>query len=776
VFKIGDRVSIPNRGRGLSAREQGTVVSVDPEKGTVLVQRMTANKRSKMIAGTRYKTGETMRNEHLSEHPIGEVKKLGSAGGPKMTKQTRVKRMQDSGGVKGASDDQLIEDHGELGALADNIYQEHRGWPEPNRTSENEHLFAERDRALARRRRILERQAAVEAELHRRGFTNSDDVVTGEDLGWRKHVQSFVSDESGTARVPPPKMTAEEIRAVRTGKAPMPVDPGKPAGEPAPSNRPAHVEALLGAIREAKPLVGQQKKMYSAQRAARTQAAHQAGKGLKGFEWRAATRPHLKGALEKLDFTPLADALTPEQRQAVVEQVSEYPAWQRPDLHLTKQKSIDAVEKMLEGKLPARHELVLLQKALGPDVVKELMSKRPEWQRLYEHASSLMQASKSSLDFSAPLRQGLVLSAANPKRAAQAFVAQFKYAFSSKSFDQLHEEIVAHPRYEMALTHGVDFTEHGAMLGGKEEAYGFSPLAERLGDAMRDSKVLAPLSPLGDIHSAQIRGSERAFTGFLNKLRMDSFSDMVDRYKKLGLDPEAKGNGHIADEIADWVNDASGRGKLPQFLDRSSGLLSTLMYSPRLQASRLRLMNPIRYMTSSPALRQEAMRAALNFSMAFGTVAGMAILRGAKVDTNPTSPDFGKVRVGNTRYDMLGGFQQYARLAGTFVAWTSRHKNAQGRRVKMGETLSRFARSKASPAVGMAADVLWQKDANGKKITNWPAHVAVEGFAPMAATDMYDAMKDSGVGEGIAKASPGIIGVGVQTYGSTRNRLTEPAK
>ncbi len=53
------------------------------------------------------------------------------------------------------------------------------------------------------------------------------------------------------------------------------------------------------------------------------------------------------------------------------------------------------------------------------------------------------------------------------------------------------------------------------------------------------------------------------------------------------------------------------------------------------------------------------------------------------VEVDPRSPDFGKARIGNTRYDMLGGFGQYLRL-GAQIGTQSTISSTTGKKTKLG--------------------------------------------------------------------------------------------
>ena len=66
-------------------------------------------------------------------------------------------------------------------------------------------------------------------------------------------------------------------------------------------------------------------------------------------------------------------------------------------------------------------------------------------------------------------------------------------------------------------------------------------------------------------------------------------------------------------------------------------------------------------------VRKEAARDLVAFLGIGASVLGLAKMAGAEIETEPTSSDFGKIKIGNTRYDIWAGFQQFARFGATLT-------------------------------------------------------------------------------------------------------------
>src|SRR4030095_12961877 len=119
---------------------------------------------------------------------------------------------------------------------------------------------------------------------------------------------------------------------------------------------------------------------------------------------------------------------------------------------------------------------------------------------------------------------------------------------------------------------------------------------------------------------------------------------------------------------AQAVNEATGRGSLGQKIDKSFEALNYFLFSPRFIASRLNVLNPatwIRNWNAGPAGRAVLKGQMSDLAQYVGTATatlGLFKAAGADVTLNPESPDFGKIRFGNYRYDIGAGLSQVMRL------------------------------------------------------------------------------------------------------------------
>jgi len=511
---------------------------------------------------------------------------------------------------------------------------------------------------------------------------------------------------------------------------------------------------LEEALQESQKLRAQQDVLTSQTRSQRVGAAVGAGEGLEGKAQLQAELGQLKGEIPKVDSTVLKQQMDAGEVAPLFKQINDSGL-----KYFETVRARTALSRMFgEGKPPTKSEIALLRKVFPDDVLKNIPQAKFDLKKLGIEGLNLPRALMATADLSAPLRQGVFL-IGRPKQWMPAFKDMFKYAFSENAYAKGMEDIKAMPEYDAMVKNKLSLTELGDDLTLREESI-ISSLPEKF-------PIFGPIA----------RGANRAYTGFLNKLRADVFSDL---YTKMEVNGELTPK--VGQDISKFVNAATGRGDLGA-LNKIAPTLNGLFFSPRLIASRVNLMNPKFYADLSAPVRKEALKSLLSFGGTALTVLGLAKLGGAEVEEDMTNADFGKIREGNTRYDILGGFQQYARL----IAQLKEGKvtsSQTGNIITLGEgfkpltrseILTRFFRNKLSPVASFVWSLMDGKNNIGQDFELGPE--LVNRFVPMVIQDIYDLAKEEGwdpddpstygaMGTATVKGLPAIFGTGVQTYGT----------
>ncbi len=503
------------------------------------------------------------------------------------------------------------------------------------------------------------------------------------------------------------------------------------------------VSKLITALGEAKPGLKQIEKQQSVELGKRTtagqkaldQAALQGQTPEQGF---AAAKKALQGPLLSEKPSTISTKLDQADLNELYKTVQDHP-------HLRffeKIRAFDSLNKVMKGEIPQRNELALLEQVFGPEFSQAVLKNRSTPEKIRQlvlETANIPRAIKSSLDFSAPFRQGLVLTVKHPVKGLSAGKEMFKQAFSPKAHAQWLEDLKSSPEYGKMKDAGLYIADPKAISGGlnaKEEAF-MTGLAEHI-----------------PILGRFVKGSERAYVGYLNKLRVDVFNDLSKKFESSGIDDE-----ETLKSLAKFINVATGRGNLGR-LEKVAPELNTVFFAPRNMAARIQMLNPVWYKKLPPPVRKEAIKSAFAVIGTGLTILSIAKLAGAEVESDPRSSDFGKIKIGNLRYDIWGGFQQYARFGAQLL--TGQKKTAGGiQDTSRLDTGVNFVRSKLAPVPGTVVDIAEGKDYVGNPVT--PASVATNLVSPFVAQDMVNGYKQAGV-SGVLETTPSIFGVGAQNY------------
>jgi hypothetical protein len=460
----------------------------------------------------------------------------------------------------------------------------------------------------------------------------------------------------------------------------------------------------------------------------------------------------LAGELPNRKFQPLTDMFTKGELDQVFQRVKS------AKLQTFEERNIAvALTNVWEnGVMPRPFEIDLLKRVYGEDFVASIMkhqSKSEMWRQNFYAALNLPRAVKASMDMSAPLRQGILLAPRHRKEWAGAMRPMMKAWSSEQGYKEVMDTITENPRYAQMKASGLELTTAGAIDKQMvEEAFYFKFTGERLNSSL-----------LG----AGVNASERAYSAFLNKLRADTFTSIAKGWE--GTTKTAKDY----EDLAKFLNNATGRAKLPEDFARFGPTLNALFFAPRLLYSRFAVVADL--FTATPAVRAEIAKDLGSFVGSGMTVLTLLKTSGmADVEADPRSSDFGKIKVGNTTYDFWAGYQQIARY--TAQAITGEQKGRDGRirsveRVDSGQgIIEKFFRSKMAPNPGLAYDLYFGKNFLGEEVRADDVGIAgqlASNFVPLFVSDVRNAIKEDGFIGGL-KTIPSFFGAGTNTYVTER--------
>lgn len=519
------------------------------------------------------------------------------------------------------------------------------------------------------------------------------------------------------------------------------------------------IASFTKALQEAKPIRSAQEALYTETRAQRFAKMQTAIQGKSGEEAFSAAKGAMAGEMPKVQFESLANKMSQDQIDSIFNTVRDSPLLTDGE-RLTGWNGLQKMFGKAGGTVPTEGEIKILSRVFPQDTIKAMLDNRPALTKIGDgivQALNVPRAIMSSADLSAPFRQGIFV--AGRKEFRQAFGQMLKDFESENAFRASQEEIFKRPTYPIMKDAKLAIMNNSAVLTDREEKFVAANLAEKI-----------PIAGRG------IRASDRAYTGFLNKVRADIFDDL---YSKAVAQKYPITDKFVAD-LGKYINAATGRGDI-KFLARTTDTLSKLMFSPRLMFSRLNLLNPFFYIKLDPFVRREALKDLLRFTAMQGTFLSLAAAAGATVGLNPTSADFGKIKIGNTRIDTMGGFQQYIRLGAQLLSGKIT-SSTTGKVLTLGEgykpltrldILERFFQGKENPVASFVTDWLQGEDLVGNKFKVGPE--IINRVTPMITQDMFDVFKDGGFVKGLGVTAAGIFGFGTQTYTqTTKQGMTNP--
>jgi len=432
-------------------------------------------------------------------------------------------------------------------------------------------------------------------------------------------------------------------------------------------------------------------------------------------------------------------------------------------------------QKTGNGKLYGASQ-VAMERFVGDIKVKDIS--QIEWKnpiKLAEYIAGNAKAVKASMDNSFALRQGLKTLWTHPIIWSKDFV---------KSFGDIAKGLGGNKNDVMdgikAEIYGRDNSINGTYkkmkldLGGVEEAY-----PETLGEKIPLFRRL-------------YIASEVAYNGMGMRLRADLADSMIDLTKKQGVDLEGSvGNKGLTEQesIGRMINSLTGRGNLGK-LDVIGKDINVLFFSPKFLKSQVDVLTqPFTGAGGSNFVRKEASKNLLKIAAGTASVLFIADrMWPGSVDWDPRSSNFGKIKIGNTRFDVTGGMGSLITLTtrivptkhdGEWGLWSKSSGNNQytklnsGFGVKTGtDIINDFFMGKLSPSAGLVRDMLRQKDMQGNPINltlKSAGQQAMNLFAPLPITNAIETFKDPNAAPlWVAMVADGL-GISTNTYSATTN-------
>lgn len=385
---------------------------------------------------------------------------------------------------------------------------------------------------------------------------------------------------------------------------------------------------------------------------------------------------------------------------------------------------------------------------------------------LPRRVADLSKSIGASLDDSFALRQGLKTLLTHPVQWQKEFRGSFvniAKGFKNAEEAQRHfkAQIMADPAYHQAVQDGVALTK---------------------------SEDVFPTSLPGKIPVAgrAFNASEVAYEAYAENLRLGLYKQYMRLADKKGLDTSAD----FGKNVAKMVNSLTGRGSLGK-LEPVSGPINLAFYSLRFLKSNIDtlLLHPLGAGVGGTAdllARKEGAKgvsfaqkqAAKNIVKIVGGISGILAtanaLKPGSVTYDPRSSDFGKIKIGDTRFEVTGGLDGLVTLAARLSTKSSKSSTSGAvTKLNSGEygaptlfdTVTDFLSNKASPGGGVGLDLLKGKTPQGQKPTL--KGEAGKLVTPLNISNFKELKSDKNSANILSAVIADTLGISTNTYGKS---------
>jgi len=410
---------------------------------------------------------------------------------------------------------------------------------------------------------------------------------------------------------------------------------------------------------------------------------------------------------------------------------------------------------------------------------------------LAEGTATIPRTLMAGLELSAVLRQGFFYTHAHPVLSFFNTVSSVQSVFSDRYAMAQEEDIQQRPNASEYSDAGIEFTVETGPRDRVEEMYQ-SSLFKWL------SNQKNPVKYVGKVYGA----FERGFRTFSNTMKADLY-DIQKRdtlaarewFSEHGIGRQgwSKEDMKLAGRSAN-IWSGRGTGLMP-----GRSFLDWLYFARRWVWSRVQAEFILPFQVATPSFigqwngdaGMRVSHAKLYGQAAIGALTHLAALywimsliaddddEEPSIETSPLSTDFGKIRTGDTRIDVLGGLPQLWVLANRIIRGKTKTskgeiKDIRGENVDYGapgvwDAFAQTMRYKLGPSASGIVDFFAGETAVGGKLSEDPMKRATEvvgqRMLPMAYKDMWEAEKQLGVKRGTIAAIEGFFGASVNTYG-----------
>lgn len=374
----------------------------------------------------------------------------------------------------------------------------------------------------------------------------------------------------------------------------------------------------------------------------------------------------------------------------------------------------------------------------------------------------LLKSLKATLDDSAIFRQGWKTMFTNPGKWLKNMPKTFSDAWKELGGHDAMREVKADLYSRPNAVNGT-YKKMGIDIGNAEEAFP-NQLPEKIPGIKRLFKA-----------------SESAYTGFLYRQRADIADKLIETAKRVDVNLQDKAQTRSMGKL---VNSLTGRGDLGS-LERAGRAVNTVFFSPKAVKANFDTLTAHQFQKGvTPFVRKQAAINTVKVLAGSAAVLSLAAaLKPGSVELDPRSSDFGKIKVGNTRFDVSGGMASIVTLATRELSQSSK-SSTTGVVSKLGsgfgsqsgtDVFWSFLENKLAPAASVVKDLMKGQDFNGNKPTI--GGEAGNAVVPLPITTYLELKNDPNSANDLLGLIADGFGINTNTYGKSNvNWSANPTK
>jgi len=440
-------------------------------------------------------------------------------------------------------------------------------------------------------------------------------------------------------------------------------------------------------------------------------------KGLSAKDAIHRSAGQLKGALTNYEgrYQALSEILEPWTIEAAFEDIyNQTEAGTLTDfdsINLTNNDGNGAWDKMLRGAAMTPGDVKLIRK-WQPILAKEAESRVPLSSKVWSGLEWMLGTLKFGAAFDVQIRrQARWLRGSHPVLFTKAVGRDLAAYMSKKYADKMAAETEASPYHSDksglgAQRFGLKFLPRQPKSSEQRPEQFFSSLPEKvpwLGEYLGKAYEKTG-GKVGKAYAASMRG----FVDSFNWMQQKMWDMQIEKWKGDNVKITQK----MLHDLADFQNTMLGMSKpKTDFGGAVNRVMRPVMWSPSLTWSRIRTPS---LMITNPTMRGEVAKALSTYigtGLMFLAAASMIAKWWGKddpVEWDTDSSDFGKIKIGNTRWDVYGDGGPYIRAM--LQAWSGTKTNEAGRvTTKEGferlDPFKQLLRNKRAPALDMFAKI-----------------------------------------------------------------------